>query len=334
MVAEENGYRAEHVGAPNPGPAVLSDVATCSVSVRGSVAFDLVLPSDSSDPVIEAYRREEPLNEYLVELLRRLLPRPGTVLDLGCHVGTFALAAAALGHRVIAVDASAVHVELVRSSAELNGFEGLVAIHSAISDRPGLVRFDEQGLFGHVIEDPKAGTEVRAATVLEILSEADCRPESVDLIKMDIEGCELRALQGAADWLSDPSAPPILYESNPRTAAPLGYSTEGLRLALEELGYHSYRPEPDGLFLCPPDEPQPEAWVDLLALKGGQESSVRLGTREPLPRARLLAKFSDWSRDPNAEVRRYTAEELNSHWREFRWTREGRRIRRRLARSH
>ena len=275
---------------------------TSTIHLRTSgVEFDLVLPQRSDDPVVSAYLHGEAINEPLVELLRHVLPEPGTVLDLGCHVGTFSIAAAALGHRVVSVDASAMHTDLVRASAEANGFDRVTVIHSAVSDRRGSVRFSEQGLFGAVVHDG-AGVEVQADTPPGLLAEAGCAVEDVEFIKMDIEGSELHALEGSEDWLSGPSAPPILYESNPGTAAPFGYSIEGIRVALERLGYRSYRPEPDGLFLCPPREPQPEAWVDLLALKETHGIEVR----EPISRTRLLQKFNAWSRDPDPQIRGYT----------------------------
>jgi FkbM family methyltransferase len=275
---------------------------TSTVHLRTSgVDYDLVLPRRSDDPVVSAYLQGEAINEPLVELLRRVLPEPGTVLDLGCHVGTFSIAAAALGHRVVSVDASGTHADLVRASAEANGFGHVTVIHSAVSDRRCTVRFSEQGLFGSVVHDG-AGVEIQADTPPALLAEAGCAVEDVEFIKMDIEGSELHALEGSEDWLSRPSAPPILYESNPGTAAPFGYSIEGIRVALEQLGYRSYRPEPDGLFLCPPREPQPEAWVDLLALK----TTHGIEVREPIARTRLLQKFDEWSSDPDPLIRGHT----------------------------
>jgi FkbM family methyltransferase len=288
---------------------------TSSVTAgTGAATFELVLPQESNDPVIEAYRRGDQLNEPLVELLQKLLPSPGTVLDLGCHVGTFSLAAAALGHRVIAVDAAPEHVELLSASTDANGFDRVSVIHAAAGDHDGHARLKQLGLFGFVSDDVDGDLEVPAATVPRLLSEAGCAAEEVGFIKMDIEGSELAALTGAIGLLQTPDAPPILYESNPRTGARFGYSTGGLRTALERLGYRSYRPEPDGLFLCTPLEPQPEAWVDLVALKVAHQTDRRLEVRGPIPIDRLLQKFQDWSCDPDSGVRRHAASELVEHW--------------------
>ncbi len=281
----------------------------------GESGFDLVLPRESDDPVVRSYLSGEPLNEYLLDLLRQLLPAPGTVLDLGCHVGTFSIAAAALGHSVVAVDASPMHVELVRASVAANGFERVTAIHSAISDRRRTVRFREQGLFSAVVDDAPGTTEMTADSVPALVAAADRELSSINLIKMDIEGSELEALAGSVEWLKGPNAPPIVYESNPRTAALFGYTIDGLRTALNLLGYETYRPEPDGFFLSPPQEPQAEAWTDLVALKPAHVEGLGLSVNGSLPRSRLLGKFERWTGPAmQPELRAFAAQVLIEHW--------------------
>jgi FkbM family methyltransferase len=290
-------------------------VTTREVSVRAHRStFRLLLPEDSDDPVVQAYLRGERLNDYLVDLMRRLLPRHGLVLDLGCHVGTFALAAAAMGHRVIAVDASPIHVELVRRSAEANGFDELTVIHAAVSDTPGTVRFHEAGLFGTVVEEGDDALEVPADTVAGLLARAGRHVSEVGLMKMDVEGSELRALAGAAEGFASADAPPIVYESNAMTAAKFGYSIDGIRSALEVLGYRTYRRAGKAIHPCPSLEPQPEAWVDLMALKPPHVRTLGLRVAEPLDDDGLVGLFEQWAAEPHANVRAYVAREMAESW--------------------
>jgi FkbM family methyltransferase len=303
---------------------------TRSVAVRsGGADFELVLPLDSTDPVVGAYLRGEPLNDYLLELLSRVLPAAGTVLDLGCHVGTFSIGAAALGHRVVSVDASPRHVELVQASAEVNELRTVTVLNAAVSDRPGTVRFHEDGLFGSV--DNSGEAEVSAMTVPALLAQADLELDDVDFVKMDVEGSELRALTGAASALVEPDAPPIAYESNPMTSASFGYSVDGIRTALEALGYHTYQSVGDDLRLCPPEQPQPEAWVDLIALKPGHIAERDLEVRGPVGDDHLMARFEEWSRVPHPNVRAHVATELASNWERLGGNRSSKAILRRLA---
>src|SRR5690242_6544138 len=75
--------------------------ASCPVAVAGGHSFQLVLDADSTDPVARHYRAGVFCNAYMFDTLRPFLGRRGRLLDLGGHVGTCALAAAAAGHDVV-----------------------------------------------------------------------------------------------------------------------------------------------------------------------------------------------------------------------------------------
>ena len=70
------------------------------------------------------------------------------VVDLGAHVGTVALPLAALGARVLAVEASPRNVMLLRAAALRNRFELLEVVHAAISDQSESLRFCDAGPWG------------------------------------------------------------------------------------------------------------------------------------------------------------------------------------------
>jgi FkbM family methyltransferase len=235
------------------------DAVTRCVDLGDGIVHELCLEPGSDDPVVQAYLRGEQPNSYLVDLVRQLMPYPGTLVEVGCHVGTLCLAAAALGHRVVAVDASLEHVRVVERSRRQNGFDQFVVLHAAVSDRSGVVAFRDEGLFGAVVEGARHTNLVRARTVPELLAEAHLDLADVDVLKLDIEGSELRAWAGMADDLSRTRGPMIVYESNPLTSANFGFSVETMRTALEASGYHTYRLYADGLYLCPPSQMQPEA---------------------------------------------------------------------------
>ena len=304
------------------------------VGLPDGTSFTLVLPEHSDDPVVGQYRDGQQVNDHLVNCLPAVLASPGVVVDLGCHVGTFALSAAALGHRVVAIDASASHVALVRTSARANQLEDrLSVIHAAVSDRPGLVGFRDQGLFGAVTPDAHGPgvTTVEADTVPALLGRAGIELSGVDLIKMDLEGSELRAIAGMAGSLAGRPSPMLLYESNPLTAAGFQYSVAGLRTALEALGYTSHRFDADGLHACPALEPQPEAWVDLLALTDAHREQVTMPFHGPWDDPQLLDCFAFWSEVPHGNCRSYLATTLLAHWPRFAGQPQAEEILRRLV---
>lgn len=280
----------------------------------GDGECQLVLPASSDDPVVQAYARGEALNRYLADLLVLFVPKPATILDLGCHVGTFSVVAASLGYRVIAVDASPMHVEAVRRSAELNGLDRLTVIQAAVADSAKTVRFNENGLFGAVVAAGSGTLDVQADSVPALLAGVDVQLDEVAFIKADIEGSELEALSGMAAFLAGPSAPPLVYESNPMTAVPMGFSVDGIRTALEVLGYRTYRREGDHFFVCPPMEPQPEAWVDLIALKDSHLAAVGVEPAGAWPRESLVERIAAWAALPHPNVREYVAGLLAQSW--------------------
>jgi len=67
------------------------------------------------------------------------------VVDLGAHVGVFALAAAAAGCRVLAVEASQANARLLEASAARNGFEHLRIVQAAASDQRRRLAFCPEG---------------------------------------------------------------------------------------------------------------------------------------------------------------------------------------------
>jgi FkbM family methyltransferase len=125
----------------------------------------------------------------MVRLLRALAPEGGRVLDLGAHVGMFALAAAAAGYEVLAVEASPRNAALLRASIERNGFDRLRLVHAAVSDRPGVLEFCQAGPYGHVLTGAsEESVKVPAIDVDRLLAEHGW--DRVDFVKMDIEGSE------------------------------------------------------------------------------------------------------------------------------------------------
>src|SRR5438270_48046 len=84
-------------------------------------------PADPRDPIsCELARRVfPPLCRPAFELVEGLAPESGRVLDLGAHIGTFALAASASGRRVLAVEPAPRNLDLLNASRRANRFDRL-----------------------------------------------------------------------------------------------------------------------------------------------------------------------------------------------------------------
>jgi len=298
--------------APDPQPdrsTWRSCEATLGDGGRVTVLFDSAADDPISNPLATG---KVSLDQELVALMLEMVQPGHLVLDLGAHIGTFALAAAAAGCAVLAVEASLANATLLRASASANRFRDLRVVTAAVSDRPGTVRFCPRGPWGHVAMAAAdlPGQTVLAVTVDELLTEMGLPAPA--LVKMDIEGSEVAALRGMRRLLERDDAPPLLYESNGHTLAFLGTSPEQLAAEFSAFGYTSYLVESDRLVRIQPGEMQAQTEVNCLALKRRPETLRRWQFAPPLTFEDRIARMAIDCRSPNRDHRLYMATALRA----------------------
>jgi FkbM family methyltransferase len=245
------------------------------------------------------------------ELALEIAPPAGTILDLGAHFGTFTLAAAARGHRVIAVEASPRNVQLLCESARSNGLDDFITVvQAAVGNITGSVRFREEGAWGQVVASgPTAdAVTVPARTVTEIL--ADLGVSRVDLVKMDIEGSEIAAIEGMAPLLAIPDAPVVVYECNAHTLQMFDMTPQQLVSTLAEIGYDNYLVDERELTPVTPASFQPETNVDYIAVKGTLDPPPLWRLRSPRTENELARVVTSESRHVNVHHRAQAARSL------------------------
>ncbi|HEX2052150.1 MAG TPA: FkbM family methyltransferase, partial [Actinomycetota bacterium] len=267
-MATELLQRAERLLTVSPGPDTWR---ACPVTLPHGPRFEIMVDTQAGDPISQAYLggAGPVVDEEMVDLAMKLL-KPGDVfVDLGTFLGTFSLPAAAIGCHVLSVDASHPNILLLRASVARNGFWNMNVVYAAVSDEAGHVEFCPNGPVGHVateqIDLPKV--QVRAVRVDDLLDHMGW--PKVNLLKVDVEGFEIKALRGMARRLTDPGAPTILFESNGHTLDFFGSSPSELLRELERYGYTNYLVLPGRLVRTRPEELQPSTVVNYLAVKGG-----------------------------------------------------------------
>ncbi|MCC7106622.1 MAG: FkbM family methyltransferase, partial [Chloroflexi bacterium] len=253
------------------------------VRLKGGETVQIALDPYHLDPIGEAVMLAKPwfLDDYDV-LLQQM--KPGDrVVDLGGHIGTFSLAAAALGCEVLCVEADPASVYLIQAGKVRNGFDRLTVVHAAAMDQEGTVELLPSGPWGTisnptVLAAPSAiqrrsleRVAVPARTVESLLR--DIGWDQVSFLKIDIEGSEMAAMRGMEDLLSRSDAPILLFESNGHALHFFGETTYALIQTVHDFGYHTYQLETYRLErwrLVPvaPGELQPECTVNYLATKG------------------------------------------------------------------
>lgn len=133
-------------------------------------------------------------------------PRPGdVVLDVGAGTGSeVRLLSRLVGPRgrVVAIEAHPRTFACLRRTIELNGLTNVTPLECAVVGEPGPVHLEDDAeahIRNGLTSDTTSGVEVPGRTLDEIVSSLAL--DRIDLLKMNIEGAELPALDNATGTL-------------------------------------------------------------------------------------------------------------------------------------
>lgn len=179
----------------------------------------------------------------LTRRFREVCRPGGTIVDVGANVGMYTLhGAAAVG------PAGAVHAfeptpdvaTLLADNVQLNGFResGVVTVHrSAVADEPGeaaLAVYADNN--GHNTLYPKAEGDQTVTVAVTTLDEA-LVGAPVDVVKIDVEGAELRVLQGMTRVLAASPGVTVFCELAAEHLVRTGSSAEEFLRRLKDFGW-------------------------------------------------------------------------------------------------
>ncbi len=176
----------------------------------------LTICAPAGDAVFARYRHGSGFARYK-QLCSLLLGRDSVILDVGANIGLTALVTAELapaGHVLAIEGAPRNHAALVRN-LEAHAKGVAEAIHCAVGTTDGTVRFVDNSAFGHVVLPEtmiaSPSTLVPQTTIDALVKQRGL--DRLDLIKLDIEGFEQDALEGARETL-DRFDPVVFLEFN------------------------------------------------------------------------------------------------------------------------
>ncbi len=196
---------------------------------------------DSPDWVTQTSVVRRQMNEPEVTqyLLWNLMPGM-TFLDVGAAVGWFTLIGAhEVGPegQVLAYEPMPSRFELLRENVELNGFENVSCFPVALSDKDGEAYIGGPGMMR--LTEKRTDTPIKTARLDSHLRRLGLR--RVDVVKIDVEGAELRVLHGMRRTIENSPGIKIVCEIHGRQMLRYGDDREHLFKFISGLGLHALR---------------------------------------------------------------------------------------------
>ncbi len=176
--------------------------------------------------------------------------RPGmTVMDVGANIGVYSvLAAQRVGPTgaVHSFEPTSQSAQQLRRNLELNGLTWVKVNEVAASDRSSrasLYMYDQNAMNSLTAQmwvgRPTSIVDVDTVSLDDYVLQNAI--ERVDLIKLDVEGAELRVVNGARKLFASEPGPVVVCEFADCTAQAFGYKASALRDYLGTFGYEFYR---------------------------------------------------------------------------------------------
>lgn len=136
----------------------------------------------------------------------------GVVFDLGGNVGYYTLLSsiqAGPQGRVFAFEPLPRNLDFLKRHLALNRIENVTVIEAAVSERSGTVRFEEDASTSKGRIGAQGALEVKSLSLDDWIGQGLL--PAPDLLKIDIEGAEFLALQGARKMLA--RSHPVIFLS-------------------------------------------------------------------------------------------------------------------------
>jgi FkbM family methyltransferase len=182
---------------------------------------EITIEGDDSDAYLRELPDHAPFHDGVLELLAGLMSgrSSASLIDVGANVGIHSLGLASLGPQVqvVAVEANPRTAGWLEKNAKRNNCDRVTVVQRAISDEPGSLSFCDNHEFA-AGSMPLAGApeefidflkgrsdatheviEVPAVRLDDLV--ADLGLTSLDILKIDVEGHDIRVVRGARETI-------------------------------------------------------------------------------------------------------------------------------------
>ncbi len=191
------------------------------------------------------------IRERMETRIMQQILKPGMkVIDIGANIGYYVLmearAVSETGH-VYAIEPETKNLQLLRRNIELNGYQNVDVFPGAISDENGSgMLYVSKHLNLHSLLRPVGPMEnkylVEVCRLDDFGQKHHIDPSDINLIRMDVEGCEVKVLAGMTEILRAAKALTLVIEFHPQYIRGIpGYSLESTMEMLAALGFGTIR---------------------------------------------------------------------------------------------
>lgn len=172
--------------------------------------------------------------------------RPGdVVIDIGAHIGWYTLIAAKLvgkKGKVYAFEPDTTNFKLLTKNIQANGYQNVILVKKAVSNETGSARLfiNNENTGDHRIFDTdnhRKSITIEQTTLDDYFKKL---PQRVDLIKMDIQGSEMKALLGAQTVLKKNKQLKLITELQPGYILQSGQKPKDYLAFIRRHGFNIY----------------------------------------------------------------------------------------------
>ena len=184
----------------------------------------------------------------VTSLLKSILKEGMVFVDVGANIGYFTLLGAKLANKVFAFEPDISNYDLLRRNVELNKYENVPLVNKAVTDKDGTMELfiDIENSGNHKLW---ASTKEQKQVTVDTVS-LDSYFKSIDIpdiIKLDIQGAEMAALQGMDNIIRTNPNLKLIIEIWADGIRGYGDSPEELIGKLLTYGFRLYRITTKGL---------------------------------------------------------------------------------------
>ena len=177
--------------------------------------------------------------DNVIDALRFIFPHDknnnpqDTIVDCGCHIGTFTLPLYNLAKKIICIDGSESNLECLNDTLLQDEFKNIESKLCILDSCVRPCSFNDSGPFGSIVFD---GELNKTSNTLNNLLKDEI---NISLIKYDLEGSEVNALLGS-DKIINKHRPCLIVEINPSCQKGHDKSTKELLKTIKEFKYNIF----------------------------------------------------------------------------------------------